>query len=259
MRSRSWALNSPTSRVIHFDPADFRVSAESVGRYFGGSRYRLSDRARARISAGIDDALALAEPLAAVDVHPLEGMQETRTIRLKSAVPIELPCRRPHPGARYLSGVVATLGPGLDAACRRLAACGAFYQSTLLDAVGIALLDALACACTARLEDRARILGLHAGRRISPGTGGVSLDHQRTMFALVDADTIGVRLNADLVMTPIKSISFFSFFQTAREAADGRSKCARCGMAGCGFREIPEMPYTQENVSGTAAPAPASS
>uniref|UniRef100_UPI00359353C6 hypothetical protein n=1 Tax=Desulfococcus sp. TaxID=2025834 RepID=UPI00359353C6 len=148
-----------------------------------------------------------------------------------------------------------TLGSGLDDGCRRLAARGEVYQATLLDAVGIALLDSLSDACAARLEARARSFGLHAGRRLAPGTGGIPLAHQQVLFTLVDAGRIGVHLTADLMMAPVKSISFFSFFQAAREAAVGPSKCARCRMAGCGFREPAEMPQISEK--GSAIPAPA--
>lgn len=253
-------MNFPTSSAVHFDPADFRISAEAVGRYFGGSRYRLTDRSRMRIEKGIRDAAAVTQPSAAFAIHPLEGgTQEAGAIRLSSGGVIELPCLGPHPGSRYLSGAVTTLGPSLDAACRRLAAEGAVYQSTLLDAVGTVILDALADACAARLEDRARGLGLHAGRRISPGTGGLSLNHQKALFELVDADSIGVRLNSDLVMTPIKSMSFFSFFQTTLTAAAGHPKCARCDMAGCEFREVPLFRHARENIFRTGAPAPSPS
>lgn len=248
-------MNFPTNSVFHFDPADFRISAEAVSRYFGGSRYRLTDRSRMRIEKGIREAAAAAQPSAVFAVHPIDGTQEAGTIRLSSGGEIEVPCLGPHPGSRYLSGTVATLGPGLDAACRRLAAEGAIYQSTLLDAAGTVILDALADACAAWLDDRARGLGLHAGRRMSPGTGGLSLTHQKTLFALVDADSIGVRLNSDLVMTPIKSMSFFSVFQTTLTAADGRPKCTRCDMADCEFREVPISRHARDNSFMTGAPA----
>jgi hypothetical protein len=226
-----------------------------VGRYFGGSRYRITDRSRERIEAGIRDALALVTPMAVFAVHAIERSGEPGGIRLENGVTLDLPCCGDPAGARFLSAGVATLGSGLDDGCRRLAAQGAVYQATLLDAVGIALLDALGDACAARIEARARALGLHAGRRMAPGTAGLPLSHQKVLFTLVNAGLIGVRLNSDLMMAPVKSISFFSFCQAARETAFERSKCARCGMPGCGFRERPEMPWTQ--AKGSAVPAPA--
>lgn len=92
---------------------------------------------------------------------------------------------------------------------------------------------------------------------MAPGTARLPLSHQKVLFTLVNAGLIGVRLNSDLMMAPVKSISFFSFFQAARETAFERSKCARCGMAGCGFRALPEMP--QASVKGSGAPALSSS
>lgn len=236
-------MRSPTDDFLAVDPSGLRVSPESVARYFGGNRYRVTDRTRERIAAGIREAMALAVPVAVIGLHAVHRADASGRIRLKSGPVLDLPSCGETAGAGWLSAGVATLGPGLEAHCRTLAARGEIYRAALLDAVGVALLASLAAACGERLESLARSRGLHAGRRLAPGTGGLPLSRQQALFSLVDAERIGVRLSADLVMEPVKSISFFSLFRTAPDAAIGRSKCSGCGMDGCGFREIPEMPH----------------
>lgn len=249
MRSQSWVLRSPINDFLAVDPAELRVSPESVARYFGGNRYRATGRTRERIDAGIQEALALAAPMALIGLHAIRRAEPPGRIRLKSGPVLDLPSCGETAGAGWLAAGVATLGPGLETHCRTFAARGEIYRATLLDAVGVALLASLAAVCEDRLEVLARSRGLHAGRRMAPGTGGLPLSRQQALFSMVGADRIGVRLNDDLVMEPVKSISFFSLFRTAPDAAIGHSKCAGCGMDGCGFRKSPGTPQAQTNMA----------
>lgn len=235
-------MRSPTDDFLAVDPAGLGVSPESVARCFGGNRYRATGRTRERIAAGIREALALAAPVAIFGLHAVHRAETPGRIRLKSGPTLDLPSCGETDGAGWLAAGVATLGPALEAHCRTLSARGEIYRATLLDAAGTTLLTSLAAACGERLESLARSRGLHAGRRLAPGTGGLPLSRQQALFSLADAERIGVRLSADLVMEPVKSISFFSLFRTAPDAAMGPSKCAGCGMSGCGFREFPGAP-----------------
>ncbi|WP_373499822.1 hypothetical protein, partial [Desulfococcus sp.] len=100
-------MSFPTDDILEVDPADFRVSLESVGRYFGGSRYRITDRSRGRIEAGIQDARALVTPMAVFAVHAVERTGASGAIRLESGVALDLPCCGDPAGARWLSAGVA--------------------------------------------------------------------------------------------------------------------------------------------------------
>jgi hypothetical protein len=141
---------------------------------------------------------------------------------------------------------VATLGAGLETECRHLAGRGRIYQSTLLDAVGTAMLDRLDERVLQMLRIGALELKLHSGCRFAPGLNGHPLELQSLLFELVDSAQIGVQLNQACIMDPAKSISFFQLMSDEYDDRHAESKCGHCHLADCQFRKSSLAPHDLE-------------
>lgn len=223
--------------LLRFDPAAFEITPEAVARYFGGSRYRITDKNRDRIEAAIHQGRRFIQPQAVIARHSLGSTAEPESIRLPDGTLLAAPCAATDATIREISTAIATLGPGLEDACRKMADSGEIYAATLLDAVGITLLESLADACRVWLFNTARQDEYHWGGQLSPGTRHCPIEHQSALFGMVDAAAVGVQLMPSLVMDPVKSISAF-YLLTDRPVAGAQGyKCSRCDMKHCQFRQ----------------------
>ena len=210
-----------TTTIITVDPETIRAPPDQVARYAGGSQYRPDDRMGRHIDAALENGMALAAPAFAYALHdateePKEGSGESKTLRRAAAV--------------------CTLGPGLEAEVKRLNNVGDPVSGLLLDAAGVALLEALAGRAMTHLGDEARQEGLYAGDRYGPGYCGMPMTDQPLLFAQVDASRIGVRLTESGMMQPVKSLSFWVDWRTAPSEASGTYKCRRCALTDCAYR-----------------------
>lgn len=111
-------------------------------------------------------------------------------------------------GARRLVALVCTIGPGVEERSAREA-----QDDTLLalalDGLGSAAAEALAAAVVRILEDEAAAGGQHVSLPLGPGMIGWPVEQgQAELFALVDAEAAGVRLNEGGMMLPRKTLSF---------------------------------------------------
>ena len=106
-------------------------------------------------------------------------------------------------GARRALLFAVTVGPRADRLRSRYARLSP-ARALLLDALGSERAEAL-CEAT---EARARAEGLRLSRRFSPGYGDLPLTAQRPLFSLLDCErTLGLTLNASLLMSPVKSVT----------------------------------------------------
>ena len=221
---------------ISFDTSELEVSAVDVARYFGGSRYRMNARARRHIEEGIEMARALAAPAAVFGLHAVNNVSHEDKLVLEEGLDLQTPCFAGNPDVKCLAAVVATLGVGLEQTCRDLSGRGEIYSATLLDAVGTCQLDALAKVCHRRLAKEAQNRGLFNGARFAPGLNGCDLTRQANLFRLVNTNRIGVTLNSDCIMTPVKSISMFTLFTSRPTDENEYHKCRHCDLKQCQFR-----------------------
>jgi cobalamin-dependent methionine synthase I len=150
---------------------------------------------------------------------------------------LELPITLVGFRTQFLSPVVMTLGEELEQTCRRLREQGDLLRSIFLDAAGLAMLELLSKAAFEIISGLARERDLFAGHRMIPGCCyGLDMSLQETLFHLVDGAAIGVFLNASLVMTPLKSQSFFVSLTPDPGQATPSPKCLSCPRRDCLFR-----------------------
>jgi len=133
-----------------------------------------------------------------------------------------------------------TVGPALEKEIQERSARGELLDALLLDAVGSAGAEAAADALNLELCEVARVRGLEAAPRVSPGYGDWDTACQPRLLALLPIDELGIRLTAGAMMMPRKSVSFaVRFAEVGRAGPHAASRCARCGLVRCRHRVSP--------------------
>ena len=78
----------------------------------------------------------------------------------------------------------------------------------LIDAIGSERVEALCDEFCADMKEKKRVKGCSLRPRFSAGYGDLSIEYQKTLFALLDPPSrIGVTLNNSYLMTPRKSVT----------------------------------------------------
>ena len=113
---------------------------------------------------------------------------------------------------------------------------GDTLDGLFLDAAGVAFLEALSTKAYETLQKQAQERLLQSGCRMGPGYGKLDLSFQKQLFELVDASSIGVRLNESCMMSPAKSLSFVTKWTTSPMSESSRNKCASCALTNCPYR-----------------------
>ena len=222
-------IADPPTRRIPIDPQDLKPSPDAVARYFGGPGYSLTPKVQKKVAAGIDRALSLVNPLAGYRVISAESNGESADIPFDVA----------EFSVRYFAVYLATLGGGLEAACRELSDRSQMFQAMLLDAVGTAMLDILGSEIEKALDLQARRMELFTGCRMGPGLNDMALENQTWLFNLLEAEALGVHLHESFVMSPSKSISAIVMFSDSEQQEISGDKCSHCKMKRCQFRVRP--------------------
>lgn len=217
-----------------------RPKIDAVARYFGGCSYVPDDFTRQRIQLAIDHAGRIVSPIAAIVIIPIRSTKSDGTITLSNEISLLLPNGVCHKTPNFLSAAIGTLGKELEAFCRQLAAERHIYKSTLLDAVGTAILDNLGNYILEKIVDACRPMALFVGARFAPGLNGYGMEHQQALFDLVDGTAIDVRINDAFLMEPVKSISFFTLLGRDELPIHQQDKCSGCRMKACHFRNSPK-------------------
>jgi hypothetical protein len=227
------------SMVVHCGHDGLDVSLAQVARYAGGARYRMDVSHRESARALLKKAAQLVDPIFVYSVHEVKGEVEGGYATLDDRVTFPVFAGAQEEGMKCLAFCVCSIGPRLEAEVRHLMSADAALDGIFLDAAGVAFLDALSRRAHAALQQDAQKRELHCGCRLGPGCGDLDLSLQRLLFALVDASSIGVRLNEDCVMSPAKSLSFFTPWTTSPLSAADLDKCAACTLSRCDYRQGP--------------------
>lgn len=230
----------PETETIRASTDQLRISIHEIGRYTGGSRYKLDARMKTLAANVLKKAVRLVDPVFTYAVHLVDSIDSQKGFRLKSGSYVEVPLEEKDPQAISLAAVVCTLGPDLEKETHQLMANADTLTAMLLDAAGVAQLELLAHAARKHIKMKAEKVGLFTGCPFGPGYNNMPLDSQISLFEHVDAQSIGVRLNSSGVMIPLKSISFWLRLTQSRQAAeDGGYKCQKCDMENCIYRKVP--------------------
>jgi cobalamin-dependent methionine synthase I len=72
--------------------------------------------------------------------------------------------------------------------------------------------------------------------RYSPGYCGMAMEQQQTLFKMVQAEAVNIRLLPSMLMYPLKSISGIVGLGPRDKVSTYRAPCDRCDRAGCHMR-----------------------
>ncbi len=214
------------------------VSIESVARYFGGSGYIANKMTIDRIGLAIDEVANLITPKGTYTLCSISVMNRAEKAGLENSWRLSVPECFADPGARLVATAIGTLGDKLEKQCRHLANIGEIYESTLLDAVGTAMLDLLGEKIYSTIGLTGKRYGLEKGFRFAPGLDSYPLERQKLLFEIADNESVGVFLNSSVIMMPTKSISFFLVLTKTAQKTAGIDKCSSCRLTGCLYRAV---------------------
>ena len=232
----------PETFIIHVLPESLNISIKEVGRYAGGSRYRMDADMKQLASKMIDCAKNIISPAVAYAIHPVTSIDSPKGVYLESNGYIEVPSEEQDTSMVSLTAVVCTLGAELDKEIKDLTIRKKILEGMVLDAVGVALLESLGMKGRIHLKKEALKRGLFAGCPFGPGYGKMPLASQSSLFKHIDAQAIGIRLNKSGVMLPLKSLSFWLRWTTnPRATEDHGYKCQRCDLSNCLYRKVPYL------------------
>lgn len=221
------------------DGKALKPEIEAVERYFGGSSYSADPKTREIIHDAIHHACRIVSPKMAFSIKPIRSADRCGTLTLSGGQILPVPDCACDLTADFLTAAIGTLGKELETECRLLAAQHHIYQSTLLDAVGTAMLDAMDTKIRISIDTECLLRGLFSGVRFAPGLNGYPLDHQQTLFQLTDGLSVDVCINESFMMEPVKTISFFTLLGCEKSENQGPDKCLRCRLPRCQFRKGP--------------------
>ncbi len=177
----------------------------------------------------VDELLA---PAACYRILPIAAFEDQK-VRLAGGAILDGPLvTRALTGARKVALALCTLGPALE---RRVSDyfTAEPVRAMALDGAGIAALAQISQSVREEIGAQASSRGWRTGMSISPGQEGWPLLQQRTIFRLLAAASIGVRLTESCLMVPRKSVSFAigmgESLCTDVTSCDHCSKRERCG------------------------------
>ena len=214
------------STVVTPDISDLAVSSRHVARWAGGRRYRPDQAQQECVAEVLKKAAQLVDPAFVYSVHEVSKILEA----------FPMAAGEKDAGMTHLAFCVCTIGGRLEKTARTLMSTGASLEAFFLDAAGVAFLNALSTKAYDTLRKLAKERLLHYSCRFAPGYGGLDLSAQKHLFDLVDASMICVRLNEDCVMSPSKSLSFFTKWTTSKSSDASLRNCASCTLADCPYR-----------------------
>lgn len=214
------------------------ISEPEVLRYLGYQRRAAQPQAEVKeiLEVALERGYQLAQPKAVYTWVKVEEMNEgwlTLEGGLRLSIGSGLSSWK---GAEYLAVALCTIGSELENEVSELFAQGDFTLALVLDSVGSVAIESVADHVNYLICQRADLLGVREGPRLSPGYGQWELPDQRVLFTILPGEKIGVQLNEHCIMIPQKSISFAAGVGKDMDSDRGLNPCQRCGLEGCQYR-----------------------
>jgi hypothetical protein len=137
--------------------------------------------------------------------------------------------------AERIAIFVVTIGDAVSRFAEQARRNGDALAEWIVDAFGSWAAEAAADALLERVQHYAAE-GEALTLRYSPGYCGMDMDQQRTLFEMVEADAVGVKLLPSLLMYPLKTISGIVGFAQKEAAGSSSTPCDRCAQLNCHMR-----------------------
>lgn len=220
-----------------FTGLNVNLKAEEVLRLQGYRKGRdIKGRVKELLKVALKEGASLITPRAIAKVVAVKKMEEGR-LRLAGGYELKVgKAARSWEGAQQLAAVFCTIGPALEERVEELFRAQDFAQGLMLDSVGSAAVESLADEVNYFFCQEARRQGWGTGPRLSPGYGEWELTDQKVLFALLPGEEIGIKLNAQCMMLPRKSVSFCLGMGIGFASLARVNPCLYCGLKYCSYR-----------------------
>ena len=213
---------------------DIEINAKQVRRYLG---YKADVEPSPRIASMLDDNVDRARHL----LHPAYSYVVRDVDAVEGSLAfVEGPVLFQGDSIAKLLGrctkvavFVLTIGSALEEKVGRLADDGLIAEAYVLDAIGSSATEELADFVQARIVESARIDGLCASHRFSPGHCDWDIGQQRMAFHAMRGDWAGVHLTEDCLMMPQKSVSGVIGIGHQGQGVEAFSPCKTCDKRNC--------------------------
>jgi hypothetical protein len=138
---------------------------------------------------------------------------------------------------------LVTVGPRITAEIERLIATGAMVEALTLDAAASAAASALMGELRKRVCAQATERHCGTTLRYAPGYTGWHIRDTPTLFSYFDEESVPIRLNQQLMMTPAKSLlGVIGIVPGDHSAAHEVLPCRLCDLERCSVRLAPYQP-----------------
>jgi hypothetical protein len=219
------------------------IDPHEVLRFQGYKRGR--DKPGPEVRALFDEALALGRrlmaPRASIRWSAVRDAGPDRLV-LAAGATFTIPgIGRAWGAVTEVAGAVVTIGDALEARVAALWEARELPLASMLDSVGSGAVESLAEYLNDLLCQRGIARGVKVTNRISPGYGGWDVAEQPRLFHFVGGALVGVALNEACFMTPEKSLTLLVGAGPEARVDHYFEQCARCWMAGCGYRRAPAL------------------
>lgn len=213
-------------RAVLLPDLAYAIEESEIYRLLGYGRRGESSRAEVRsvVSEMKRRAAPLIEPKGAYSIFDLKEVQG----------------RGPFERAEKVALGLCTIGRALEERVRELFASRHYLEGLVLDTIGSVVVESVADSLNYHICSTGEGMGLGGDRRASPGYGGWILERQTLFFDLLPHEKLGMSLTPSFMMVPRKSISFAVNLRKDGQAAWKYTRCARCGLRDCLYREHAE-------------------
>lgn len=217
--------------IIH--DIQVHVKPEGIARRIGIRKY---SKARADTASLIEELLAMAQnnhlikPAIVYNTYQITGIGNNKLAIIGDVILRGKLLASNLTGSQELVVAICTIGPKLEKAATEYYKKVETLRSLITDGIGSAAVDSLVWEACRLMKNEALTRGYQASGPLSPGMSGFPLSQQQTVFSLVPAYKIGVRLTKSGVMVPRKSSSFVIGMGPQVSSWTQRDSCARCNL-----------------------------
>ncbi len=220
----------------HVVSLDVRLEPDEVLRMMGcKSQINVRREHRVLVEDLIQEAQPLLQARGVYSVYPVRNMTDNELV-LEGCSPVRGPIAGFLRPAKRVAAFVVTVGDELERLADERMRRGQKLEGYVLNAVGSAAADAAvdSLADTIYFEEADPEEALTPP--FSPGYCGLPLEEQISVFAMVCAKKIGVKLLPTMIMQPIKSVSGLIGIGNSDEVEAHGVPCQWCDLTTCVMR-----------------------
>ena len=234
---------SESITIMKFDPSAITLDRAEILR-LQGCRH-MDTRRDAWIGELLQEesqkAVQFLSPQGTHRLFPIASLHGKRRIELSNGSRFDSRCvSELIRGSSLLVVALCTIGQSLENQVSEYLERGEYARAVMLDAIGSVAAESCAELLNDFIQENTGDDSLMLTERFSPGYGDFKLESQRTLFSLMDGDTLGITINDSCLMTPRKSISFVGGMGKEVRFTRGhrQDRCAVCGLINCQYSSL---------------------